>query len=203
VGYHRAGFDVVGVDIKPQPRYPFAFVQADALEYVRDHGREFDAIHASPPCQAYTSWQNLNRERWGTVPEHPDLIAPTRELLRGTGRPFVIENVIGSPLEGSALLCGFMFGLGLRRHRRFEASFLLLSPRHRCGKRRRSAAVYGPLNGRRLWDRKDGTQLRAATFAEASAAMGIDWMESEELTQAIPPAYTEFVGRQLLAVVEG
>jgi DNA (cytosine-5)-methyltransferase 1 len=198
-GYHRAGFDVVGVDNRPQPHYPFPFVQADALEYVAAHGTEFDAIHASPPCQAYVQ----RNKRLAT--RHPRLIEPTRKALMALGKPFVIENVEGAPLFFPVTLCGTLFGLPLRRHRLFESSFLLLAPdcRHwgtvangdfaavyECGgygKRR------GRVNGVRVRDRRPP---REAPSWES--AMGIGWMTGKELTQAIPPAYTEYVGLQLL-----
>ena len=229
MGYHRAGFDeIVGVDIAPQPRYPFEFVHADALEYVADHGHGFDAIHASPPCQAFTALRTMWNSR-----EHVDLLTPSRELLKRLGRPYVIENVPGAPMEGAYIqLCGSMFGLGtgaaeLRRHRLFElGGFYLLTPR--ClhyqrhlvigvygghGRdRRRTVGVYGDGNGRDY--RKYPSTVLVARSAGGSSirdgcqqfstdqrreAMGIDWMTGDELTQAIPPAYTEFIGRQLAA----
>lgn len=200
VGYHRAGFDVVGVDIKPQPRYPFPFVQADALEYVAEHGRKFDAIHASPPCQKYSQ---VNRRQHLQGRHYPDLIAPTRTLLIASGLPWVIENVEQSPLLHSVRLCGTSFGLPIRRHRRFEASTMLLGiPCNHArfkekkyptcfqtkGKARRKSSVvqcYGNTPGVGLWP----------------SALGIEWMNRYEMSQAIPPAYTEFIGRQLLNVL--
>ena len=108
MGYHRAGFEVTGVDIAPQPRYPFSFIRADALEYVAEHGSEYDAIHASPPCQRFTRAQNAARN----ASAHLDLIPETRQHLRAAGVPYVIENVVGSPLESPVILCGLAFGLG-------------------------------------------------------------------------------------------
>lgn len=132
-GYAAAGWLVTGVDHRPMPRFPFEFIQADALEFVREHGAEYDAIHASPPCQRYSSTAalpNVKRER------HVDLIAPTRDALAATGRPWVIENVERAPLTG-ALLCGLSFGLKVFRHRIFESSGLLFEPPHqRHGARR-------------------------------------------------------------------
>jgi DNA (cytosine-5)-methyltransferase 1 len=191
MGYHLAGFDVVGVDVKAQPRYPFAFVQSDALEYVAEHGREFDAIHASPPCQAHSNAQKIRGN------DHPDLVAPTRAALSVTGRPWIIENVLGAPLINPTLLCGTMFGLNVYRHRLFETSFpvpLILHPAHHAQ----------PVKmGRRV---KAGDVIQVVgnftDVAYARAAMGIDWMTRDGLSQAIPPAYTEFLGRQLLAVVQ-
>ncbi len=198
MGYYRAGFEVVGVDIAPQPHYPFEFHQADALTFPLDG---FDFVHASPPCQDYVQWNNLNAERYGSRVEHPRLIAPTRELLQSAGLPYVIENVVGSELEQPTMLCGSMFGLGVRRHRLFESNMLLMrSPG--CRHTRDEVAVYGKLDGRRIWTRVDGSEVRAPkTLEQASASMGIDWMTWDELREAIPPAYTEFIGGQLLEYV--
>lgn len=200
VGYHRAGFDVVGVDSEPQPRYPFEFVQADAISYLAEYGSEFDAIHASPPCQRYSAaTRNIkSRERYA------DLVGPTRLLLCNFDVPWVIENVPGAPLGASIMLCGLMFGLRVFRHRFFESNRLLLSPSHR-GHRGRligvggMASVVGHGGGPNAVTRKR-MQLTGNrdTKADWESAMGIDWMIRDELSQAIPPAYTEFVGRQLL-----
>jgi DNA (cytosine-5)-methyltransferase 1 len=198
MGYHRAGFDVVGVDINPQPHYPFEFHQADAMTYPLEG---FDVIHASPPCQHYVQWNGINREKWGDVPEHPDLIPPTRDRLLYSGVPWVIENVVGAPLRSSTMLCGSMFGLGVRRHRLFESSELLLR-QPGCRHTGDELAVYGKLDGRRIWTRADGSEVRAArTIEEAHRVMGIDWMTWEEIREAIPPAYTEFIGEQLREVI--
>jgi len=124
MGYARAGFEVVGVDINPQPRYPFEFHQADALDYLREHGHRFDAVHASPPCQAYSETRKIQSN------EHPELIPPTRAALQRVGLPWVIENVPGSPLIDPVELCGAMFGLRVYRHRLFEASFPVTVPEH-------------------------------------------------------------------------
>jgi DNA (cytosine-5)-methyltransferase 1 len=141
VGYHRAGFDVVGVDLHPQPRYPYPFIQGDVVAVMQallqccgledSSGRvlllsDFAAIHASPPCQRYTIGRHIHQ----SGDRHPDLVGPCRELLERTGLPWVIENVMGAPLRDPAILCGTMFGLKVIRHRQFEASFLLLSPPH-------------------------------------------------------------------------
>jgi len=204
MGYHRAGFEVVGVDHRLQPRYAGdAFVLADALEYATEYGRQFDVIHASPPCHAYIQWNGINLKKWGRLPEHPDLVEAVRIVLDASGKPWVLENVVGAPLCSPILLCGSMFALGVRRHRLFESPLLLFRPPS-CEHTRREIAVYGDLNGRRIYTRKDGTQTRAArTIEQARSAMGIDWMAWDELTQAIPPAYTEWLGRQLFAVLEG
>ena len=200
MGYHRAGFDVVGVDIEPHPDYPFGLIVADALEAVGDHAflSMFDAVAASPPCHRYVQWQNLNAKRYGRRVDHPDLIPPTRAALIASGLPFVIENVVGSPLRSPVTLCGSMFGLGVRRHRLFESSEFLwgsLPCRHTGDE----IAVYGKLDGRRVWTRVDGSEVRAArTLEQAQAAMGIDWMDWADLREAIPPAYTEYLGAQLI-----
>lgn len=195
-GYHAAGFDVVGVDIAPQPNYPFEFHQADALEFFADHWREFDAVHGSPPCQGYTT-MTRHAERQA---EWPKLIGPTRDAFKASGLPYVIENVVGarSEMEDAALLHGGMFGLGVDRPRLFETSFLLMTPR--APKTRNPLGVYGKLDGRRLWTRADGSELRnPSSVEEAREAMGMPWASWDGLREAIPPAYTEWIGHQLLA----
>lgn len=199
MGYHRAGFEVVGVDIKPQPRYPFEFHQGDALAFLEEHGREFDAIHASPPCQAYSSLQALHKHI-----ERADLLAPTRDALRATGRPWVIENVIGAPIESGIYLCGTMFpGLRVYRHRWFETPFLIFQPPH--PKHTMPAYAHRAPDGRsRKEIYMDGDSFASVTGNAGSYAgpgMGIDWMIGSELSQAIPPAFTEYVGRLLLAAL--
>lgn len=198
MGYHRAGFDVMGVDIAPQPRYPFAFVQADALEFCRDHGHEFDAIHASPPCQAYSIANNIHGRA-----DHPDMIADTREALIGSERPYVIENVPGAPLVNAALVCGLSLGLNVKRHRLFESNLLLLGTP--CGRHKGDwLLVFGHTvleRGHVVGVAKGGgpTIRRNHTTTERGReAMGIDWMTRDELSQAIPPAYTEHIGKQLI-----
>ena len=203
VGYARAGFEVVGVDLVAQPHYPFEFIQEPyeaALFDLMNNWPEgtFDAIHASPPCQGYTQFSNLNAERWGNRVEHPMLIEPVRELLDATGLPYVIENVQGAPLRKDLMLCGSMFGLRVRRHRIFETNWSV-GGAPPCHHQDDSIAIYGSMDGRRVWTRKNGTELRAArTIGQASEAMGIDWMTWNEIKEAIPPAYTEFIGKQLL-----
>lgn len=193
MGYHRAGFEVVGVDINPQPHYPFEFHQADALEFPLEG---FDVIHASPPCQRWSSATRL----CGRPETHPDHLTPIRERLQEAGIPFVIENVYGAPLQTPLMLCGLMFGLKMFRHRYFECSPLLLAvghPSHR-GKRI-GEGYYCVVGGGGPWKSKSrGGGLNNGPLAEWRKAMGIDWMRREELTQAIPPAYTEYLGRQLL-----
>lgn len=127
MGYHRAGFEVVGVDIKPQPRYPFEFIQYDALGFVASHGKEFDAIHASPPCHEYSTATRHRKNRGIT---YPDLLPGTQKALRGIGKPYVIENVPGAKalLSDPMLLCGGMFDLGVMRHRYFESTLRSFRP---------------------------------------------------------------------------
>jgi DNA (cytosine-5)-methyltransferase 1 len=213
MGYSRAGFDVVGVDISPQPNYPFEFVQADIAQWASIDDTtvrglrysDFDAVHASPPCQAHTPMSNRWRGKGGRADEHHDLIPATRELLRATGLPYVIENVPGarSSLESPYVLTGEMFGLGVHRPRLFETTFGMLVPQ-KPPAHPASIGVYGQKpDGRLLWRRVDGTEQRAAVSLEqARRAMGVDWMTWRELAESIPPAYTHFIGHQLLAHLE-
>lgn len=190
MGYHRAGFEVVGVDIKPQPRYPFEFHQADALTFPL---AGFDAIHASPPCQAYSRMSNA---RPGTADKYPALVEEVRERLLASGHPFVIENVEGAPLRNPLTLCGTMFNLRVYRHRLFETVPPIYFPPAAC-----THFVSMPRAGR---FHPDGwTSVAGKTrLAPSLLAMGIDWMRTaEELSESIPPAYTEWIGTQLLAVI--
>ena len=181
VGYTRAGFEVVGVDIHPMPNYPFEFHQADALDYLREHGHEFDVVHASPPCQGYSRTRHLPWVKAaGKI--HPMLIDPIRELLLQLTIPWVIENVADAPLDGIALTGG-MFGLPYRRERLFESNILLLSP----SRIKMQTGIPGSMFG----DRLRVQQQR----------MGCDWMTRTEASQAIPPAYTEYLGAQLMRYV--
>lgn len=194
MGYHRAGFEVVGVDIAPQPHYPFEFHRADALEYLTAHGHEFDAIHASPPCQR---WAGITRTA-GTQDEYPDLITPLRPLLQATGLPYVIENGVNAPLLGTLILCGTMFGLLLQRHRLFETNPPILFPPYSCNHHRKVVK-----HGRKP-DRDKHFAGVTGHFSDvefAKQAMGIDWMTQGELAEAIPPAYTEYLGRYLIQCV--
>lgn len=201
MGYYRAGFQVTGVDIAPQPNYPkeLNFVCADALMLDMEYLESFDVIHASPPCQKWVGWQNIGKARGGKN-DHLDLIAPTRALLQQVGRPWVIENGTNAPVVGITL-CGSSFGLNVVRHRTFESSELLLQP-SACLHSGLELAVYGKLDGRRVYTRADGSEQRNPDSLEAAqAGMGIDWMAWDELREAIPPAYTEFIGRQLIRAV--
>jgi len=183
MGYERAGFEVVGVDIKPQPHYPFEFHQADALSYPLDG---FNVIHASPPCQAYVNLSNG---------KHPKLIEPIRTRLQNNRTLYVIENVCSAPLENPILLCGSHFGLGVRRHRLFESPGLfLLNPD--CNHRRSVRAYYGH-SGWLVW--KGRQSIFRGSIDQAPADMGIGWMKTwGELRESIPPAYTEFIGKHLI-----
>ena len=202
VGYSRAGFDVVGVDIAAQPRYPFEFHQGDALEFLAAHGHEVDAIHASPPCQKYSITANIAKARKQPKRRaHSDLVEPTRQLLERTRLPWVIENVIGAPLHRPIILCGLMFGLRVLRHRVFESSELLLGPahpRHPKGNLTNSNCGYSTGS-------HDFVSVAGHNFVReaGAAAMRIDWMKTrEEVAQAIPPAYAEYVGKQLIRVCQ-
>lgn len=201
-GYHAAGFDVVGVDLEPQPNYPFPFIQADAL-HPPVRLEDFDAIHASPPCQKNVRGLAAVNEALGRTLDHPDLIEPTRVLLRASGRPYVIENVEGAPLLAPVRLCGTSFGLPMYRHRLFESNLLLMG--RECEHDRQREAKYWT-----SW-RPNGEERRAKVvqvYGQAAErhlwgpAMGIDWMTPDEMTQAIPPAYTEWLGRQLLGALK-
>jgi hypothetical protein len=202
-GYQRAGFYVVGVDHRPQPRYcGDEFHQTGALEFLAGKGMsEAVAIHASPPCQASSSLRRLNP---GKV--YVNLIPETRAALEASGLPYVIENVVGSELRDPAKLCGSAFGLPLRRHRLFETNWPLMVPRCQHGVERPRFPVGRGSPTRTSADRSCVSYVYGSTrykgdLADRKAAMDIDWMTNAELTQAIPPAYTELIGHQLMAVV--
>ncbi|GIW60772.1 MAG: hypothetical protein KatS3mg087_1838 [Patescibacteria group bacterium] len=164
MGYHLAGFDVTGVDIKPQPSYPFRFVQADAFEFLEEFGHEYDVIHASPPCQAHTPVRNINKNLYNRD-RYPDLIEQTRSALRETGKIYVIENVVGAPLVNPILLCGEMFGLRVFRHRLFEVNRFILAPPH--PKHSRTSTSFGTKKTHkciRVWF---DTHLRCRSYVQA------------------------------------
>jgi DNA (cytosine-5)-methyltransferase 1 len=194
MGYHHAGFEVVGVDIVPQPRYPFEFVQGDALEFIAEHGREFDAIHASPPCQAFTAY----RRRGGGVGDgYENLIPAVRSLLNEIGQPYVIENVetAREHLVNPFMLCGSSFGLDVRRHRLFETNtWVWPTP---CDHGWQSPRFPQATNRDNLRSTVEVGVWRIPLDVQ-QLAMGIDWMTLPELSQSIPPAYTEYIGRHLL-----
>lgn len=223
MGYHRAGFEVFGVDIEPQRRYPFAFHQGDVLEvlaallsgaavaFTYPDGRvveltlaDFTIVHASPPCQLFSTTANAHTR------QHVDLLTPTRPLLVATGLPFIIENVVGAPLVDPVMLCATMFGLRapdvdgveleLQRHRLFETSFPIGLAPSPCA--HGSGPVAGVYGGSRQPEHRDNPARRGGytpALAVRAQIMGIDWMRTEhELNQAIPPAYTEWLGVQAL-----
>lgn len=187
-GYQRAGFYVVGVDNRPQPHYcGDEFIQGDALEYVAAHGSEYDAIHASPPCQRYSIYTPHKYRN-----NHPDLIAPIRGLLQLTGKPYAIENVGNARrlLVNPVLLCGSMFGLKVWRHRYFEIPFAPLILTLTCDHSYVPVCVTGS-------PRRNGDRTEPST-QERRDAMETQWMSRLEMDEAIPPAYTEFIGKQLM-----
>lgn len=186
-GYARAGFTVTGVDVAPQPRYPHAFIQGDALAYLERHGHEFDVIHASPPCQAYSRAQRIQHK------EHKSLIAPTREVLVKLDKPYVIENVPGAPLVGPVELCGAMFSLGTYRHRLFEANVELAVPEHPVHSTAVTKMGRTPVPGEMMH-----VVGNFIGVEQAKVAMGISWMTRNGLRESIPPAYTEWLGKRLL-----
>jgi DNA (cytosine-5)-methyltransferase 1 len=188
-GYKRAGFHVVGVDIDPQPRYPRTFIQADAVQFIREHGHEFDVIHASPPCQRYSKAQRIQDR------EHPDLISATREALIATGRPYIIENVedARSELINPVMLCGQGFGLRTYRHRLFETSFPLEQVLH-FEHRVKTVKMGRPL--------QDGDFYHAVgNFSNVDYIrrdLGVPWMSREGIRECIPVQYAQWIGDQLM-----
>lgn len=219
MGYYRTGFtDIIGVDIKPMPRYPFTFVQADALEYLAELIRtgeveEYSLIHASPPCQFWSEATPVEHRG-----KHPQLIAPTRTLLQKAGRPYVIENVAGARREliNPIMLCGTMFQLPIWRHRYFEVFpeiFVLLPP---CRHDRAPVLVGKPgSHSRKLLTppvhstgggdgQRSGRKNKRprSRVSDVRLAMNIDWMGRDDLSQAIPPAYCEFIGKQMARAIK-
>lgn len=194
-GYRRAGFDVVGVDINPQPRFPFEFHQADALAYLARHGRSFDAVHASPPCQGWTAY----RRRPNHVAPRLNLIPVIRDELERLGLPYAVENIHGAPLRNPVRLCGSSFDLDVRRHRYFESSLFLVAPP--CDHSWQTPR-FAPATNRTNLRRTVEVGVWRIPLIVQQRAMGIDWMTLEELSEAIPPAYTEYIGRQLLRAIE-
>ncbi len=191
MGYHLAGFDVIGVDIDHQKNYPFEFIQADALGYLSKYHHKYDVIHASPPCQRFSG---LTPPQYRN--KHPDLIKPLREILLSIGKTYVIENVPGArhELESPIKLCGTMFGLKVFRHRYFEISpqVILLTPQ--CKHDFYPIVVSGTTKRIKPGHKK----RREHTAQECRDAMDIQWMIKKELDEAIPPAYTKFIGRAIM-----
>lgn len=210
MGYKNAGFEVVGVDLDPKfaKRYPFEFYAADAIQFVKDHAHEFDAIHASPPCQAYSVTRNSHNRK------HPELIEPTREVLKESGLPYVIENVVGAPLVNPITLCGRMFGLEaidddgqpvvMDRHRLFESNINLQQPVHKLHDR--SVQVAGSYGGARR-NKFEARFVRKGGYVPSKSVqeklLGINWMTQHGLYQSLPPVYTEFIGKQIIKHIEG
>lgn len=196
-GYADAGFHVVGVDIEPQENYPYEFVCADALEFLQEHGHAFDVRHASPPCHDHTTLSSRSGKD-GTG----GLLATTITALRSLGGPWVVENVVGADMPGSFILCGSMFGLGadcrdgkrrqLRRHRRFLTDAPVTAPWWGCDHAGQPVGIYGTGGGGQM------TRGYKSYPGEDSQALGVDWMTRAEMAQAIPPAYTEWIGAQLM-----
>ena len=216
MGYYRAGFEVEGVDNKPQPHYPFKFYQADALEFPLEG---YDAYHASPPCQAYSRLRHLP---WLKNINYPALIEDTRNILVATGKCWVIENVAEAPLGqeyGYIMLCGWSLAeLPIYRHRLFESNVAMLAPSHRphpgviypgghLNRRYSKSGGVGIFGFTKGVPRSYGTFVSVvghdgtSNFPKAKEAMGIDWMNKQELTQAIPPAYTEYIGKYLMKAI--
>ena len=194
MGYSRAGFEVVGVDNQPQPRYPFRFILGDALCYAVLYGREFDLIHASPVCKRFSS---ITRSA-GTQLNYRDSIGITRQVLDWIGKPYIIENVPGAPLINPLMLCGTMFGLDVIRHRLFECNPPIFFAPASC-QHTKPVVKHG-----RRPDRKKHYAAVTGHFSDvefAQQAMGIDWLGQKELAQAIPPAMTEWLGKQMIGMI--
>ena len=191
MGYALAGWQVTGVDIDPQPNYPFDFVRADALEYLAESGHLYDAIHASPPCQGYS---HLTPD--AHKGKYAKLIPQLREMLSRLGKPYIIENVAGArhEMRNAVMLCGSMFGLRSRRHRWFEVNFPLAAPRA-CDHSQMPLLVTTASKASRAKRRALG--ITPKSVKNAPAAYGINWMSSDGLKEAIPPAYTQYIGTQL------
>lgn len=204
MGLHRAGFDVVGVDIKPQPRYPFPFVRADAMAPPMRLS-DFDLVWASPPCQGYSTLKVMANAK-----SHPLLVDDMREMLSASGQLWVIENVAGAPIRNPLMLCGSSFGLGsngfqLRRHRFFESNFFVMGPE--CSHATRTLGVFGQkvrdiAAEKRHYAKDSATRGKPLGVVLPQSwgreAMGVDWMNMQELSESIPPAYSEHIGRYAL-----
>lgn len=199
MGYYDAGFEVVGVDITPRLDYPFEFIEADAMDVLGDRSflDTFDVVHTSPPCQRYTIATNAH----GSSGNHPDLIQPTRDALRAWGGPYVIENVPTAPLIDAVLLCGWAMGLRhIRRHRLFETNMPLMSAGCLCPVGD-TVSVFGHSGEDRR--KSAGGVLKHVPIAEVRELMQVPWIRGrDEISESIPPAYTEYLGRQLLTLLE-
>jgi DNA (cytosine-5)-methyltransferase 1 len=199
-GYINAGFDVTGIDIAPQPDYPGTFIQDDALAYLAAHGHEYDAVHASPPCQASSALtKGTNKGR-----EYLNLIPATRALLALHNKPTIIENVQGSDLRRDLTLCGEMFSLAVIRHRYFELNgFPYIPTPHKPHRGVIKGWNHGKINPDGVYYQVYGAGGRKGTVAEWQDAMGIHWTDNRtSIAEAIPPAYTRFIGGQVIAYLE-
>jgi DNA (cytosine-5)-methyltransferase 1 len=196
-GYADAGFEVTGVDIKKQKRYPYEFIQADCLEIMQDLDflRSFDAIAASPPCQTHSRTKHL-RDAQGKTTDKVDLIPQTREKLIESGIPYVIENVPGAPLINPVQMCGSSFGLKVRRHRLFESNLQLIGSTCDHKTQGKPVGIYGSMR-----DEIPKGGHTAKSIEEARDAMGIEWMLWGDLVEAIPPRYTYEIGKQLILMI--
>jgi DNA (cytosine-5)-methyltransferase 1 len=193
VGYDMAGFEVHGVDLKHGKRYPYKYTRADVLDVLKDEEfiSQFDVIHASPPCQTHSITKHL-RNAQGKSTSKVDLIPQTREDLIASGKPYIIENVMGSPLIDPIMLCGSAFGLKVRRHRIFESNLPLIGTKCDHKAQGRPIGIYGSLR-----DEIPKGGKTAESIEEARAAMEMPWAIWTELVEAIPPAYTKYLGEQI------
>jgi DNA (cytosine-5)-methyltransferase 1 len=200
MGYHAAGFDVVGVDKDPQPLYPFEFHQSDAIAFLLKHGHKFDAVHASPPCQAFTVYGN---NRGHVRDDHPNLIPATRAALRASGLPYVIENVEGAraELQDPVRICGTGLGVRVRRHRLFETNWPLSGVA--CDHGRFTDRIFPGSSNRPNGRTVMNVGEYRVPLETQRAVMGMPWSDLHGISQAIPPAYTEHIGRQLAAYLYG
>ena len=201
VGYSRAGYSVTGVDIKLQSKYPFDFILGDALKVALEIGREYDLIHASPVCKGYTRLRALHPDK-----EYPDQIAEMRNVLDEIGKPYVIENVPGAPLKNYVMLCGSMFGLRVYRHRLFECNPQILFSPMVCNHWAIASGNRAMRKNKRLTPNLNDFDIITVAghdfiLEDARIAMGIDWMGQKEISQAVPPVYTEWIGLQILKLL--
>lgn len=192
MGYAKAGYEVTGIDIKHGKRYPFNYIRKDVMTLTAEDLQGFDLIHASPPCQTYSITKHL-RAAQGKTTSKQDLVEPVRKLLISSGIPYVIENVEGAPLIDPVQLCGSAFGLKVRRHRLFESSMELQGTGCNHKEQGKPVGIYGSMR-----DEIPGGGHTAKTMDQAYEAMGINWMIWGELVEAIPPAYTHYIGQQII-----
>jgi len=191
VGYNLAGFEVTGVDISMHKDYPFKFIKADVMELDNDYLSSFDVIHASPPCQVFSATRHLTKAQ-GKQTSKPDLVEPTRQMLINSNKTYIIENVIGAPLINAVMLCGSAFNLKVRRHRLFESNAVIKGTECTHKKQGRPIGVYGSMR-----DQIPNGGKTADSIEQAREAMGLTYMNWSNIVEAIPPAYTEYIGKQL------